>query len=241
KRSAYLYKDKYSKGGKLICGPFWDFNSAWYNVHACGFDVDTGWAYPMTCWVNASYPVPFWWTRLLQDSIWTRDLKCRWTTLRSTILDTTLLFHEIDSMATYTQVAATRHYAQWNFNLSWQAEVDSLKWWITKRTAWMDANMPGNCWNLGTGDDQSFDNLFHLYPNPSPGNTKLEFFLAGECEMEIEVYDITGRQIKDLGKKLYSPGSNAVDLDVSQIPAGSYFIKVDNGNLRTVKKLVVVR
>src|SRR6476620_6772913 len=148
KRSAYLYKDKYSNGGVVHAGPMWDFNSAWFNVHLCGFDSVPGWAYQMTCWVSSA-PVPFWYDRMLQDSIFARDLHCRWIEWRQSVLDTANVFHILDSIRTYIAPAAVRQCANYNLSASMTGQVDTLKAWYFWRTMWMDYNMPGNCWNLG--------------------------------------------------------------------------------------------
>jgi hypothetical protein len=238
KRSGYMYKDKASKGGKLTAGPFWDFNSAWYNAHACGFDVDTGWAYQMTCWVNQSFPVPFWWQRFMQDSIFTRDLKCRWATLRSHYLDTAFLFHEIDSMAAYLAQGQPRQFAQYNIQTSYGAEVDSLKLWLTNRMAWMDAHMPGNCWNLGTGDAFSLSSAMDVYPNPASGEVNIEFFLNAETEADITVYDLPGKPVKLLGPGNYLAGKQVAKLDLAGLPEGIYFVTITAGGRSVTKKLV---
>ncbi|MBK7816824.1 MAG: CotH kinase family protein [Sphingobacteriaceae bacterium] len=152
RRSAYLYKDKNSKGGKIKAGPLWDFNSAMYNVKLCAFEQDTGWAYKSTCWINSAYHVPFWWGRLLQDSNYTKDLKCRWAQLRSTTLDTTHIFKIIDSIKTYVSDASVRHFLRFDINTNLQIQCDTLKWWLKKRLAWLDSKMPGLCTTIGLSE-----------------------------------------------------------------------------------------
>jgi hypothetical protein len=238
KRSGYMYKDKASKGGKLTAGPFWDFNSAWFNARLCGFDVDTGWAYQMTCWVNQSFPVPFWWNRFMQDSIFTRDLKCRWITLRSHYLDTAFLFNEIDSMANYLSQGQPRQFAQYNLNYTYSAEVDSLKLWFTNRMTWMDANMPGNCWNLGVGDEHTLSSSVDVYPNPSADETHVEYFLNSGSDVQIEIYDLLGRNLFSTREEDQLAGKHVVKLDMSTFPSGAYFVKVSTGSFSVTKKLV---
>ena len=85
----------------MYAGPHWDYNSA-YEIALGGcepFDSDTGWVYDMTCWIHGTnFPVPFWWERMLQDTVYTRDLNCRWTQLRSTTLSTANIFNIITSV-----------------------------------------------------------------------------------------------------------------------------------------------
>jgi hypothetical protein len=231
KRSAWMYKDKKSKGGKLIAGPHWDYNSA-YGAALCGFDVDTGWTYPMTCWVNASFPVPFWWKRFLQDSIYTRDMKCRWIQLRSTVLDTTNIFHAMDSIAQYVAPASVRQFTQNNISDNIYSATDTLKQWFRKRLTWLDAHMPGNCWNMAVAENESLENSIGIYPNPSSNG---EFMVNGLLyPAQLDVYNM-------VGEKIYSFSSKEVKetIRLGKIPGGIYFLKVDNGRSAVTRKLVV--
>jgi hypothetical protein len=232
KRSAYLTKDKTSKGGKLIAGPHWDYNSA-FGAHLCGFDVDTGWAYPMTCWLNAAFPVPFWWERLLQDSTYTRDMKCRWKYLRSTVLDTVNIFHQMDSIAAYVAGASVRQYAQYNITSNYFTEVDTLKMWFRKRLAWMDIHMPGNCWNTAVEGDAAQQNPVTIYPNPSAGVFGIKT-RSGKIG-RVEVYDIFGRTVRRV-----SSDSEILNIDLSDQPTGIYFLKGNSGSGEVSLKLVKI-
>ncbi len=236
KRSSYFYKDKYSDGGKIHCGPLWDYNSAWFNIHYCGFDVDTGWAYPMTCWVSNS-PVPFWWEKMLEDSIYSRDLKCRWITWRSTVLDTNHMFDIIDSIANYIRPAAVRQYAEYGFTENFQNQVDTLKWWIRNRVTWMDANMPGNCWNLSVNESLPVE-TFEVFPNPASSEITVAFNFPSNEKITIEVYDPLGKKAKSIPTKNYASGENKIALDLSELPQGVYFIQFTTTNGTLTKRIV---
>lgn len=237
KRSSYFYKDKYSKGGKIHCGPLWDYNSAWYNIHYCGFDTVGGWAYPMTCWVSSA-PVPFWWARMLQDSIYSRDLHCRWITWRNSVLDTNHIFHILDSISAYIAPAAARQYQNYSFGENFQNQVDSLKWWISHRIAWMDANMPGNCWNLGVNDPVVDEGVFSVYPNPATNEISVRFDFAESEKISFDLLDPLGKKIRSVSPANYSPGENKITIDMAQLPPGIYFVQISSGENSVVKKVV---
>ena len=76
--STYMHKDKQSKGGKLTMGPFWDFNLAFGNADYCNGGITSGWEVNGGCGGNN----PFWFERLLDDTIYENKLKCRWEYLR---------------------------------------------------------------------------------------------------------------------------------------------------------------
>ncbi len=240
RRSAYLYKDKKSKGGKIKAGPLWDFNSSLYNAKICTFEQDTGWAYKTTCWVNQSFHVPFWWGRLLQDSSYRNDLKCRWTQLRSTTLDTVHIFKIIDSVRTYVgNGPSARHYTKFTLNTTLQLECDTLKWWIKKRLAWLDLKMPGNCITTALSEKQVFENSLQVYPNPTAGQLTLDFNLYSEKKMRIELQDVYGRVLRSEPSTLRQSGKNTVRFDLSGLAEGIYFLKLSDGEIRYTKKVIL--
>ena len=65
--SSFFYKDRDSKGGKLIMGPIWDYNLTYGNANYCNGNPYQGWAYEFNriC-PGDGYQIPFWWNRLLR-------------------------------------------------------------------------------------------------------------------------------------------------------------------------------
>ena len=154
--STFLYKDKYSNGGKLHIGPVWDYNIAWWNANYCSGSSTTGWAYNFNSVCTDNYMVPFWWARLMQDTTFKSNLKCRWTELRQTVLSIPSIFSYIDSTVSLLNEAQVRHFTKWpilgvytwpNPNpipTSYPGEITAMKTWIQNRITWLDANMPGS-------------------------------------------------------------------------------------------------
>jgi hypothetical protein len=239
RRSAYMYKDKNSNGGKIKAGPLWDFNSSLYNAKLCTFEQDTGWAYKTVCWVNSGFHVPFWWGRLLQDSIYRNDMKCRWIQLRSSTLDTTHIFHLIDSMKTYIGIAANRHYTKFSLNTNLQAESDTLKWWIKKRLVWLDTHIQGNCTTTGINEKELFANSIQAFPNPTSGLLNVSFYLYSEKKMKVELRDIYGRTLRYENEHLYPSGKNALSMDLSGLSDGIYFVNVSNSEMKYTGKVIL--
>ncbi|MFZ4401747.1 MAG: CotH kinase family protein [Bacteroidales bacterium] len=163
--STFLYKNKYSHGGKIVIGPMWDYNIAYGNANYNEASITSGWAYQL----NQSYTgaVPFWWARLIQDSTFTSGLKCRWTELRQSVLSTQSIFHYIDSIAVKLNEAQVRHFVKWPilgiyvwpnqppYPTSFAGEITAIKTWIQARINWLDANMTGTLTNpvLNLGND----------------------------------------------------------------------------------------
>jgi len=155
--STYFYKDRDSRGGKINMGPLWDFNISMGNANYCEGDLSEGWAYRFNsyCGSNA-HLVPFWWERLLEDSMFKNELKCRWKYLRQSTLSTASLVGAVDSVAALVDNAQQRNFKRWQILgtyvwpnkyifSTYKEETDFLKQWLTERLKWLDQNMPGNC------------------------------------------------------------------------------------------------
>ena len=91
----------------------------------------------------------------------------------------------------------------------------------------------------------AFD-LRQNYPNPFNGATSIEFTLAREADISLEIYDMLGRQVASLlsgktvaGKHTYHWLANN-DMG-SFVPSGIYLIRLSiDGHSRT-KKAVLLR
>ena len=254
--SSYLYKDSTGApktGGRLMAGPVWDYNLAWWNADYCNGNLSAGWAYQFgTACPGDGWQVPFWWDRFLQDSIYSRDLKCRWLSLRQNVLDTTHVFYLIDSMATYLNEAQQRHFVRWPIlgvytwpnpsplATTFAGEIANLKQWVRDRWAWMDANMPGNCWDLGVHNEGSFESYFNVFPNPFGDELNVQFYLSSDLRMKIELCDAMGRTVSMMEEKEYGSGSGSVKFDLGgkNISDGIYFLKVTSDKGVFAKKIV---
>jgi len=78
------------------------------------------------------------------------------------------------------------------------------------------------------------------YPNPVSGKAQFMFSLKEEAELTLKIVDITGRVInrKDIGR--YTPGEHFLNLDLSHLPEGSYFIVLETKDGRSVAKQTVL-
>jgi subtilisin-like proprotein convertase family protein len=148
--STYFHKDKNNRTvNGLQMGPPWDHDLAWYNADYCESGNTSGWAYNIN-YVCADAGVPFWWERLFQDSLFTRNLACRWQSLRQGPLHTDRIFSLIDSLAGTLEEAQARNFKIWPIlgvyvwpnpgflPDTYQGEVDKMKTWILSRINWLD-------------------------------------------------------------------------------------------------------
>lgn len=211
KKSVYFHKDRFSKGGKLKAGPVWDFDWAWKTMATCAlFDKNdgSGWAHRINDCPTDNYSCGYY-IRLLQDSSFANELRCRWEDYRNNLLDTVNLFHYIDSIGNRVQFAQERHFKKWPIlgmsgpapevnaiATTYAAELDTLKHWIATRIQWLDANLPGHCIVIPTGtSSQALLQDFRFYPNPSEGLVHFEGRLLSSSGCVMTICDMTGKEV----------------------------------------------
>lgn len=247
--SCFLHKDKNSNGGKLKMGPMWDFNLSFGNADYCsGYDT-TGWQYQFNNICPGFVPeVPFWWSRLLQDTSFSNEVRCRWNYLRSNILRTDNINNWIDSVAGYLNQAQQRNYIQWpilGIYVNWeyyvgnsfQDEIDYLKMWIEKRSVWMDNNLPSNsnCGNISVQVPENHKpTSITIAPNPNSGEFKITFNKV-ISEGRIQIYNIFGEKISDEPLKQTSKK----EININPVSAGIYMATIFDGTNTITKKIIV--
>ena len=237
--SSFMYKDKDSKGGKLSCGPMWDFNLSFGNADYCDSYDTTGWQYNFAnvCPTFSTEP-PNWWPRLLQDTTFANEVQCRWRELRSTILATSYVNNWIDSIALYLNESQQRNFQKWpilgtyvNWNYfvgnTYQEEIDYLKWWFESRSLYMDANLPGNniCpLPVGVEENNNVINQISVYPNPTTGIINI----VAPKNANIKLFGIDGKEIavKVANSKI----------DINHLVDGYYILIVNNQAFKLIKQ-----
>lgn len=199
--STFVHKERDSKGGKLRMGPVWDYDLAWHNADYCGGDQVTGWAYQFPC-ADDWWQVPFWWSRLLQDTTFQNRMKCRWTYFRNTILSDAAVGAYIDSLTLLLEESRVRNFETWPIigiyvwpnpqpiPQSWEAEVASLKSWISTRLAWLDANLPGTCYYTALPTVSGA--RLTISPNPVGTAFRVDGLHSGEQVEQLLVFDAAG-------------------------------------------------
>ena len=239
KKSRNFHKDKSSKDSLIYAGPVWDFDWA-YKDHSSSMLNGAGWRHDYSGPTDVK--PPGWYIKLIQDSTFANELNCRYFNLRNTILDTSNLFHFIDSLENILNDAQERHFTRWpilGVNVgtpeigiqptTYSGEIIKFKNWISERLMWLDNNMPGNCLNVGLNELKK--TYVVTYPNPSLET--LNIYSEAEIE-EIVIYDNIGREIKNL-KNLKI---NNITLDVKKLK-GFFTFKINLSNGQRIKKNII--
>lgn len=238
--STFLYKKKITDGNKLFVGPVWDYDIAFGNADYCGGDVDTGWAYRFgdVCpWDGMQ--IPFWWQRLMGDTLFQNKLKCAYTEYRSTFLDTVQLFGWIDSMAGVLNNAQIRNFTKWPIlgtyvwpnphpiPQTYAGEIAELKGWLRKRLAWLDAHIPGTCWPEPTASPTlSFSSECNVYPNPFSSQITIRLSATTRDLAEVQLLSIDGKVIHSSSFEL-SAGTQSYLFPVADgLMPGMYLLRI---------------
>jgi hypothetical protein len=79
---------------------------------------------------------------------------------------------------------------------------------------------------------------FALYPNPASEKCTVALNLEGNSNLEIAVLNYLGQVVKQNSYKAQY-GANEMEVDLSNLKRGIYFVNVKNGGLTTTKKLVI--
>lgn len=232
--SCYFYKDKITKGGKLRMGPTWDYDLSFGNGDFCDGWKTTGWTYQFNYVCGGdSWVTPFWWEKLMQDSLFQINLRCRWNQLRMNELNEAYLFQRIDSIANLLNESQDFNYKVWpimgqyvwpnaHIAASYSGEIDSLKTWISARLDFLDANIPNPqqaCSYLGIEHLAIAD--IKLYPNPCANTLHLKMNNNGQTHR----YTILSQDGKIILSGSLDPYQETIQL--TNIQSGIYFFRVD--------------
>lgn len=258
KKSRYFHKEKDDPTsgalGKLKAGPVWDFDWAWNDIWDCSYFQQTdgsGWSHLINdC--GPDVKSPGYYVRLLQDTLFANELRCRWNDMRNYMLDTAYIFNYIDSVATRVNEAQQRHFTLYG-NLgqvtgtpeldpayTFAGEIDSVKQWILRRINWLDINMPGNpinCNNVGLAENNSLQQNVSVFPNPFETEFTVRMNLAETQTVQVTLTDLVGKQVTEIQQFTGAKGIN--NFRITSVPApGVYFVTVTAGTQRVVKQLV---
>lgn len=251
--STYFYKDKDSKGGKLTMGPAWDFNLSFGNADYYDGYLPQGWAYNKleTSQQGRSdgFQSPFWWGKLLRDSVFVNSLKNRWTSLRKTSLSTARIFKFMDSTTVALREPMQRNFGRFplygrkiwpNYYVGNNAN-DELFWmqnWISARMAWLDASIRllDASFVLSTMEPMTVN----CFPNPTIQSLRLDFPLGTDSHIVVDLYDLMGRLHRSQDYGNCRTGQTSLEFDMSAAAPGRYLLQV-NGAGQMLYRFPVVK
>lgn len=90
----------------------------------------------------------------------------------------------------------------------------------------------------GLGMDQPTAQQFSIYPNPGSGQIQFTWHLAAAGEVQIQVTDISGRQVWNVQRDGVA-GTNMFTADLSGLAAGMYEVQLHTGKAVISQKLII--
>lgn len=92
---------------------------------------------------------------------------------------------------------------------------------------------------LSAGDHlRKYFHIENLYPNPAHLYTQANIMINDTQFVQIDLIDASGKTLITNNRTL-PPGKHTISFDLSQIPAGMYFIKAKSEKLNDTKRLIV--
>lgn len=83
--------------------------------------------------------------------------------------------------------------------------------------------------------------LFQNIPNPVNNSTKIVYLLDKNCQVKLDISDISGKVIATPVNRNEISGKHEVDVDCSHLAPGIYYYTMQAGDFRQTRKMIVTR
>jgi type IX secretion system substrate protein len=96
---------------------------------------------------------------------------------------------------------------------------------------------------LTSVEDLSFDDIqIRTYPNPFRETTTIEYQIEHQSDVQLTIYNATGRIVERLVNETQSSGTYRVDFNAGdKLPAGIYFYEINMDGNRSIGKLSLIK
>jgi len=108
-------------------------------------------------------------------------------------------------------------------------------------TAWVQAGSPLiSSASIDTPVTEASFYLEQNMPNPFKNSTRINFSITDNLEVQMEVYDESGRLMATLAEGQKAPGHYSIDWIPGNLRAGIYYLVLKSGDLVNIKKMSVL-
>ena len=83
--------------------------------------------------------------------------------------------------------------------------------------------------------------LYNIYPNPFNPVTNIIYGLPEYTNVQIIVYDLSGKQVTTLVNEFQAPDYYSVNWNADNYPSGVYFVKMVAGSYINTHKMMLVK
>lgn len=93
----------------------------------------------------------------------------------------------------------------------------------------------------GVSDNELAKNvtLYQNIPNPANGSTLIKYDLEKTSDINLSIYDVTGRKIFEKSQNDVIAGSHKMNIDVSNFSKGAYFYTLTANGNKVTKRMVI--
>ena len=242
--SSFFYKDKDSKGGKLVMGPLWDFNLAFANADYREGFLTQGLQLDIQMKLKGSI---WWWKRLMKDPGFLANVKSRWGQVRGDQLSDQNIMAMVDSLTSLLEQAQQRNFQRWdilgreiwpNYYVgdSYADEISYLKNWTLERLHWLD----GELFTWESLDEEEQVIQANVFPNPFSESFTYTFTLNKPASISLDVYDMNGRPVRSLIQgEDFLPGTHTRMWQAQELGSSIYLVLLKvNGKPASRKRIV---
>ncbi len=85
----------------------------------------------------------------------------------------------------------------------------------------------------------ALNNSIEVYPNPSTDVASVRFSLSQPAKVSIQLYDVTGRMVKEIAESNMSSGEHRFSINTGALIQGVYLLRVNSNDQSQVKRVVV--
>ncbi len=112
-------------------------------------------------------------------------------------------------------------------------QADSLTWEITVIPNAVDAKDLSQLPTIPT--------LYAASPNPFNSQTTVKYFLPTAAQVDLDLFDINGRLVKELVNQRENVGYHSVFVNGSDLVSGVYFVKMTVEREMSMRKIVLIK
>lgn len=87
--------------------------------------------------------------------------------------------------------------------------------------------------------DKTKNKLYPIYPNPANESVVLEFYLLKSQKINIRVFDLNGKIVKNRTTEHFSAGAQKLNFNIKDVVAGTYVVQLEGIDFQSTEKLVV--
>ncbi len=131
--------------------------------------------------------------------------------------------------------------------LDLESDINDGANWMESTTPYGDGDLgtPGEAnWDVSVDDEESLPSdmiLLTAYPNPFNPTATIRFQVPETSEIRLTVYDLMGREAKELVNSRVDRGEHEVVWNASEFPSGIYFCRLESGDVSQTQKLLLLK